>query len=179
LPSPPNHPDLELVSRGEFLVAGECGGEGDTHQAVRDDLRDHVIEHLGDPGAVLVIDETGDLKKGGHTAAVQRQYTGTAGRIENSQVAVHLTYVNPSLPGGYAFIDRALYLPKSWSQDTDRRAAVDVPEDVQFGQVSGDNLGPGVSRRGGRAGATSWTTCSDPRCESSGRGFEIPLGAPG
>ena len=59
---------------------------------VRDDVRDYLIEHLGDPGAVLVVDETGDLKKGTQTVGVQRQYTGTAGRIENAQVAVYLVY---------------------------------------------------------------------------------------
>ena len=77
---------------------------------VRDDLRGYVIEHLGDPGAVLVVDETGDVKKGTCTAGVQRQYTGTAGRVENSQVAVYLTYATAT---GYAFIDRDLYLPRS------------------------------------------------------------------
>ena len=59
---------------------------------VRDDLRDYVVEHLGDPEAVLVVDETGDLKKGTATVGVKRQYTGTAGRIENAQVAVYLVY---------------------------------------------------------------------------------------
>jgi SRSO17 transposase len=97
--------------------------------AVRDDLRDYVAEHLGDPGAVLVVDETGDVKKGIRTVGVQRQYTGTAGRIENSQVAVYLTYVAVR---GYAFIDRELYLPHSWVDDTDRRAGAGVPEDVAF-----------------------------------------------
>ena len=63
---------------------------------VRDDLRAYVIEHLGDPGAVLVVDETGDVKKGTATAGVQRQYTGTAGRIENAQVAVYLGYAAPA-----------------------------------------------------------------------------------
>ncbi len=84
---------------------------------VRDDLRGYVIEHLGDPGAVLVVDETGDVKKGTCTAGVQRQYTGTAGRVENSQVAVYLTYATAT---GYAFIDRALYLPRSWTGDPQR-----------------------------------------------------------
>jgi SRSO17 transposase len=98
-------------------------------EAVCDDLREYVVEHLGDPDATLVIDETGDLKKGTQTVAVQRQYTGTAGRIENSQVAVYLTY---AAPAGYAFVDRSLYLPKSWSEDPDRRAAAGVPEDVRF-----------------------------------------------
>src|SRR3954465_296111 len=79
---------------------------------VREDLRDYVVDHLGEPGAVLVIDETGDLKKGAATVGVQRQYTGTAGRIENSQVAVYLTY---SAARGHALIDRELYLPRSWT----------------------------------------------------------------
>ena len=74
------------------------------------DLRDYVVEHLADPAAVLVIDETGDVKKGSRTVGVQRQYTGTAGRIENAQVAVYLTY---AAAGGHALIDRELYLPRS------------------------------------------------------------------
>jgi SRSO17 transposase len=82
--------------------------------AVRDDLRDYVIEHLGDPRGVLVIDETGFVKKGEHSAGVQRQYSGTAGRIENCQVGVFLTYATPH---GRTFLDRALYLPDSWLQD--------------------------------------------------------------
>jgi SRSO17 transposase len=97
--------------------------------AVRDDVRGYVLDHLGDPGAVLVLDETGDLKKGTGTVGVQRQYTGTAGRIENAQVAVYLTY---AAPGGHAFIDRALYLPKSWCDDVDRRTRAGVPTDVSF-----------------------------------------------
>ena len=94
-----------------------------------DDLRSYVIEHLADPGAVMVVDETGDLKKGTCTVGVQRQYTGTAGRIENSQVAVYLTY---AAPDGYAFIDRALYLPRSWTDDAERCAAAGVPDDTGF-----------------------------------------------
>jgi SRSO17 transposase len=74
--------------------------------AVRDDLRGHVVEHLGSPDAVLVVDETGDLKKGSASAGVQRQYTGTAGRVENCQVAVFLTY---AARRGHALIDRELY----------------------------------------------------------------------
>lgn len=76
---------------------------------VRDDLRDYVVDSFGDPGAILVVDETGDVKKGTQSVGVQRQYSGTAGRIENSQVAVYLTY---AAPRGHALIDRALYLPK-------------------------------------------------------------------
>ena len=96
---------------------------------VRNDLRDYVVEHLADSDAVLVVDETGDLKKGTCTVGVQRQYTGTAGRIENSQVAVYLTYATRK---GYAFIDRELYLPKAWAEDAERRAAAGVPDEVEF-----------------------------------------------
>lgn len=78
---------------------------------------------------MLVVDETGDLKKGVCTVGVQRQYTGTAGRIENAQVAVYLTYAGAR---GHAMIDRELYLPKSWTTDPDRLAEAGVPEDIEF-----------------------------------------------
>ena len=81
--------------------------------AVRDDLRAYVVEHLGDPGGVLVLDETGFLKKGAKSAGVQRQYSGTAGRIENCQIGVFLAYASRH---GRALIDRALYLPEVWSR---------------------------------------------------------------
>jgi SRSO17 transposase len=97
--------------------------------AVRDDLRRYIVDRLGDPAAVLVVDETGDVKKGEHTVGAQRQYTGTAGRIENAQVAVYLTYAAAE---GHTLMDRALYLPKDWANDQDRRAAAGVPEDVEF-----------------------------------------------
>jgi SRSO17 transposase len=96
---------------------------------VRDDLRAYVLEHFADPGAVLVVDETGDLKKGRATVGTQRQYTGTAGRTENAQVAVYLTY---AAPAGSAFIDRALYLPRSWTSDPDRCRAAGVPQNTAF-----------------------------------------------
>ncbi|CAM5739798.1 hypothetical protein SHIRM173S_00924 [Streptomyces hirsutus] len=76
--------------------------------AVRDKVREYVVEHLHDEAAVLVVDETGDVKKGTRTVGVQRQYTGTAGRIENSQVAVYLVY---AAARGHAAVDRALYVP--------------------------------------------------------------------
>src|ERR671926_102537 len=95
--------------------------------AVRDDLRAYVIEHLGDPQAVLVIDETGFLKKGTKSVGVQRQYSGTAGRIENCQIGVFLAYASPP---GRAFLDRELYLPKEWAADRARREAAGVPETV-------------------------------------------------
>jgi SRSO17 transposase len=99
------------------------------HDAVRDDLRDYVVEHLGEPEATLVIDETGDLKKGIHTVGVQRQYTGTAGRVENAQVAVYLVYATDA---GHAVVDRELYLPRAWTDDPARCRAVGVPERVGF-----------------------------------------------
>jgi hypothetical protein len=97
--------------------------------AVRDDIRDYVVEHLGDPEAVLVIDETGDLKKGTGTVGVQRQYTGTAGRIENAQVAVYLVYASSS---GHAMIDRELYVPQAWIDDPQRCQAAGIPDQVGF-----------------------------------------------
>jgi SRSO17 transposase len=97
--------------------------------AVRDDLRAYVVEHLGDDRAVLVVDETGFLKKGTKSVGVQRQYSGTAGRTENCQVGVFLAYAGPK---GRAFLDRALYLPKAWAEDPARRAEAGVPEAVRF-----------------------------------------------
>jgi SRSO17 transposase len=97
--------------------------------AVRDDVRAYVIEHLGGPDAVLVIEETGDLKKGTTTVGVQRQYTGTAGRVENAQVAVYLVYATSA---GHALIDRDLYLPRAWTDDPERCQTVGVPDQVGF-----------------------------------------------
>ena len=96
---------------------------------VRDDLRAYVIEHLGDAGAVLVLDETGFVKKGTKSVGVQRQYSGTAGRIENCQIGVFLAYAGRH---GHALIDRALYLPERWTKERARCAAAGVPEEVIF-----------------------------------------------
>lgn len=96
---------------------------------VRDDLRSYVVEHLGDAGGVLIVDETGFLKKGTRSAGVARQYTGTAGRIENAQVGVFLTY---STPRGRTFLDRELYLPKAWIEDRARCEKAGVPADRGF-----------------------------------------------
>jgi SRSO17 transposase len=96
---------------------------------VRDDLRDYVVEHLGEADGVLILDETGFLKKGRRSAGVQRQYSGTAGRVENCQIGVFLTYAS-SL--GHALIDRELYLPESWTGDRDRCRAAGVPDEVEF-----------------------------------------------
>jgi SRSO17 transposase len=104
-------------------LAGDLSPDGMHHllaaarwdaDAVRDDLRDYVVEHLGSTGAVLVVDETGDVKKGTASAGVQRQYSGTAGRVENCQVGVFLGYASCL---GQALIDRRLYLPEAWSND--------------------------------------------------------------
>ncbi|GAA1578091.1 IS701 family transposase [Dactylosporangium maewongense] len=96
---------------------------------VRDDVRGYAVAALGDPGGVLILDDTGDLKKGRHTLATQRQYTGTARRIENAQVAVYLAY---AAPRGSTLIDREVYLPKAWTDDDARCAAAGVPEQVRF-----------------------------------------------
>jgi SRSO17 transposase len=97
--------------------------------AVRDDLRGYVVEHLGSADGVLVVDETGFLKKGTKSAGVARQYSGTAGRIENAQVGVFLAYVRAQ---GRAFLDRALYLPKEWTDDRPRCQEAGIPDAVGF-----------------------------------------------
>jgi len=96
---------------------------------VRDELRSYVSETLGDEAAVLVIDETGFLKKGSKSVGVQRQYSGTAGRIENCQLGVFLSYASAR---GASLLDRELYLPKSWTQDPERCQEAKVPAEVRF-----------------------------------------------
>jgi SRSO17 transposase len=96
---------------------------------VRDDLRGYVVEHLGHAAGVLVVDETGFLKKGEKSIGVARQYSGTAGRIENCQIGVFLGYATQE---GRALLDRELYLPKEWAGDADRRKEAGVPEAVEF-----------------------------------------------
>src|SRR5215211_1700873 len=98
-------------------------------EAVRDDLRAYVVEHLGDADAVMVVDETGFVKKGEHSVGVQRQYSGTAGRIENCQIGVFLGYASRH---GRALIDRALYLPQTWTNDRPRCRDAGIPDDVAF-----------------------------------------------
>jgi len=97
--------------------------------ALRDMVREYVIEHLADADAVLVVDETGFLKQGKASCGVARQYTGSAGKITNCQIGVFAAYVSCR---GHAFIDRALYLPKRWTDDPARLRAAYVPEDVVF-----------------------------------------------
>lgn len=96
---------------------------------LRDLVRDYVAAALGDPDGVLVVDETGFVKKGTHSVGVGRQYSGTAGRIENCQVGVFVSYASRF---GHALVDRRLYLPKDWAADQERRAEASVPEDVDF-----------------------------------------------
>jgi SRSO17 transposase len=109
----------------QHLLAGAVWDE----HAVRDDVRDYLVEHLADPEAVLVVDETGDLNKGSHTVGVQRQYTGTAGQVDNAQVAVYLAYATTA---GHGVIDRELYLPQGWTDDPARCRAAGVPDQVGF-----------------------------------------------
>ncbi|MEU0739017.1 IS701 family transposase [Streptomyces sp. NPDC006134] len=123
----------------------------DAH-AVRDDIRAYAVEHLGSDGGVLIVDETGFVKKGRASAGVQRQYTGTAGRIENSQVGVFLAYATSRRR---TLIDRRLYLPEhSWSADSERRHAAGIPDEVQFAtkprlawEMITSALGAGVKAR--------------------------------
>jgi SRSO17 transposase len=109
----------------QHLLAGAVWDE----HAVRDDMRDYLVEHLADPEAVLVVDETGDLKKGVRTVGVQRHYTGTAGKVDNAQVAVYLAYATGA---GHGVIDRELYLPQGWIDDPARCRAAGVPDQVGF-----------------------------------------------
>src|SRR5246127_3298878 len=97
--------------------------------ALRDLVREYVVEHLRDDDAVLVIDETGFLKQGKASCGVARQYTGSAGKITNCQIGVFASYVSRH---GHAFIDRTLYLPKEWTDDPARLKAAHVPSDVSF-----------------------------------------------
>jgi SRSO17 transposase len=148
---------------------------------VRDDLREYVVGALGDTDAVLVIDETGDLKKGACTVGTQRQYTGTAGRIENAQVAVYLTY---AAARGHTLIDRELYLPQSWIADPQRLTDAGVPDDIDF--LTKPALAAGMLARALRAGVPArWVAGdevygNDPNlraeCEAQRIGYVLAVG---
>ena len=97
--------------------------------AVRDALREYVSEELGERDGVLVVDETGFLKQGKKSAGVKRQYSGTAGRVENCQIGVFLTYAGSK---GYTVIDRELYMPKEWTEEKERCSKAGVPADIPF-----------------------------------------------
>ncbi len=117
----------EVRPRGVQHFLNDARWDPDT---VRDDLREYVVEHLGDErSGVLIVDETGFLKKGNKPVGVARQYTGAAGKRENCQVGVFLCYTSEK---GAAFIDRALYLPKEWADDPARREEAGVPAAVRF-----------------------------------------------
>ncbi len=121
---------------------------------VRDDLRRYVVEQLHDSQAILVVDETGFLKKGVKSVGVQRQYSGTAGRIENCQIGVFLAYASP---GGHAFLDRELYLPQEWVNDHERCQEAGVPEGVVF--ATKPQLARRMLTRAREAGViTAWVT---------------------
>jgi SRSO17 transposase len=122
--------------------------------AVRDDLQAYVGRHLGDAGAVLVLDETGFLKKGCKSAGVARQYSGTAGRIENCQIGVFLGYASRH---GRALIDRALYLPADWAKDEGRRREARIPASIAF--QTQPKLGLAMLERARHAGLPfAWIT---------------------
>src|SRR5215217_3376582 len=117
----------EVGPRGVQRLLSAASWDAD---GVRDDLRAYVVEHLGDDeSGVLIVDETGFLKKGAKSCGVARQYTGTAGATVNCQVGVFLAY---SSEKGAAFLDRALYLPREWTEDRDRRTAAGIPEETAF-----------------------------------------------
>jgi hypothetical protein len=124
---------------------------------LRDEVRGYVVEHLGEPGGVLVVDETGFLKKGGKSAGVQRQYSGTAGRIENCQVGVFLAYASRK---GRALVDRELYLPREWAADAARRVEAHVPERVGF--ATKPQLAQAMLERAVEAGVPAgWVTADE------------------
>src|SRR4051812_42055895 len=124
---------------------------------VRDDLRAYVVAQLGDTDAVLVLDETGFIKKGIKSVGVQRQYSGTAGRIENCQIGVFLGYASRH---GHALIHRALCLPEVWANDPARRRAAGVPAETSFAtkpqlgrQMLARAFAAGGAWRGGAGGS--------------------------
>ena len=97
--------------------------------AVRDELYTYSMQHLGDTHGVLVLDETGFLKKGRHSAGVARQYTGTVGKVDNCQIGVFLSYASRL---GHALLDRELYLPQAWTDDRERCRQAGIPEGRRF-----------------------------------------------
>ena len=124
---------------------------------VRDDLQRYVVGQLGDPAGVLVIDETGFLKKGVRSAGVARQYSGTAGRIENCQIGVFLSYATAA---GRTFLDRELYLPKAWTEDRARCARAGIGAEVEF--ATKPELAITMLRRAHQAGVPArWVTADE------------------
>lgn len=141
---------------------------------VRDDIRGYMVDELGDAEGVLILDDTGDLKKGDASVGTQRQYTGTAGRIENSQVAVFLAYASRH---GYTLIDRDVYLPRSWTDDPSRCAAAGVPDRVRF--ATKITLARRMLTRAAQAGVpAAWATADEFYGGDRGLRRDLPDGAP-
>jgi SRSO17 transposase len=144
----------DATPHGVQRLLGRASWDAD---AVRDDLRAYAVDRLGEADGVLIVDETGFLKKGAKSVGVQRQYSGTAGRIENCQVGVFLAYRSGR---GAAFLDRALYLPKSWAEDAARRREAGVPEEVAF--ATKPELARVMLRRALKAGVPArWATADE------------------
>jgi len=144
---------------------------------VRDDLRNYVVNHLGDKATgVLIVDETGFLKKGSKSCGVARQYTSTAGTTENCQVGVFLAYAAQE---GAAFIDRALYLLREWTDDRARRTEAGVPEDTRFAtkiELAQRMLGRAFDATFPRAG--SWpmpSTVGRMSCGDGSKRVSVPI----
>jgi SRSO17 transposase len=136
--------------------------------AVRDELREYVVEHLADDESCLVVDETGFIKKGEGSVGVKRQYTGTVGKRENCQVGVFLAYASSR---GQAFIDRELYLPEEWAQDEERRGRVGVPDEV--GMATKPELAKEMLRRALDAGVQAgWVVADSVYGEVTAGGWE-------
>ncbi len=136
--------------------------------ALRDLVREYVVETLAAPDAVLVIDETGFLKQGKASCGVGRQYTGSAGKVTNCQIGVFAAYVSDK---GHAFIDRQLYLPKAWTDDPARLTAAHVPAEVGFATMIGSAdhpFPPGSAPR--RRRRTAPSCAGDDRAGDRGQG---------
>jgi SRSO17 transposase len=147
--------------------------------AVRDDLRDYVLEHLGDPSGVLVLTEIGFPKKGAKSAGVERLRNPTTGRLENRQLGLFLAYASQR---GWAFIDRALYLPEEWAGDEARCREAGVPEEVAF--ATKGEVAQAVLQRAFEVGVpAAWVTASEVYgegeelqhwLEAQGRSYVLP-----
>jgi DDE superfamily endonuclease len=136
--------------------------------AVRDELRGYVVERLG-PDGLLIVDETGFIKKGTRSAGVARQYTGTTGKIDNCQIGVFLAYATPA---GRALIDRKLYLPRAWTDDRDRARAAGIGGDVGF--ATKPELARGMLTRALEAGVPAgWLTADEVYGQASGCGCGV------
>ncbi len=148
--------------------------------AVRNDLTEYIVEELGEADGVLVVDETGFLKKGTHSVGVQRQYSGTAGRIENCQIGVFMTYAGKH---GRTLMDRELYLPKEWADDKQRRQAAKIPGHIEFKtkpQLAQQMIERAKRWRGLREGVGRWRNVSkQPKGKSGSISMRCAVGMAG